>query len=237
MSEEAAYHNLAAVGEVSKLYDDWHRLEHHYASIDERTGRYVAHRESAYISDVSLLKSTSNAYEQAITMEPGTAVYHFNLGNLAGGQRDFETAIFHYNNSMRLSPRNDEYRNALGVAYMELEKYEPAALHFLAAIKSAPKVPDYHFRRGYCLFKLKRYKEAAESFAKTAELEPENPNVYNWWATSLFEQGLYEEATQLFTKGAAMDPTANTHHISMDGTFYTLGHDAPAVTNFSSPLM
>jgi Flp pilus assembly protein TadD len=77
--------------------------------------------------------------ERAIATQPDFAAAHYDLGLLLAGRGQFEGAIRHYAESLRLNPRNADAFNNWGTALALQNRSAEARRKFQAALSLDPR--------------------------------------------------------------------------------------------------
>ncbi len=99
---------------------------------------------------------------------------HNNLGNYLCDHGRVEEGIEHYEQAIRLNPRNAQLYESLGNGYVLLERYPEAIAQYQRAISIVPGYVDAHFNLGRAFALSKRYPEAIEQYELVVEMDPGN---------------------------------------------------------------
>lgn len=82
-------------------------------------------------------RTALEAYERAISIDPGMEGVYHNLGNLAYAQGDFDQAIEHFERALTINPRFAEARNNLGQALEAAREEMRALVQYERAVKDS----------------------------------------------------------------------------------------------------
>jgi Tfp pilus assembly protein PilF len=93
--------------------------------------------------------------------------FHYNLGMAAFENGDYQTAIRHFERSIKINPNVPRTHNDLGMCYLFLNDNASAVPHFERAIELDPAFAEAHNNLGVSLFALGRFKEAEQQFQVT----------------------------------------------------------------------
>jgi len=125
----------------------------------------------------------SEAFKQAIALDPTLAEAHFRLGLSYEALNKAEEAESEYKKAVEGYKKffeNDENDNDaeahydLGQTYAALHQYSDAIREFRQATKIRSDDADIYFDLGMAHTKLAQYSEAASAFSKSLEIDPEN---------------------------------------------------------------
>jgi len=125
----------------------------------------------------------SEAFKQAIVLDPTLAEAHFRLGlayealNKADeAEKEYKTAVESYkkffDNDENSSDAEAHYN--LGQTYAGLHQYSDAIREYRQATKIKSDDADIYYDLGLAHTKLAQYSEAASAFSKSLEIDPEN---------------------------------------------------------------
>ena len=96
---------------------------------------------------------------------------HLSRGNALLNQGDYEAAIFHYDEAIRIDPNNVNAYNDRGIAKGILEQYSESISDFDTAISLVSNRENFYYNRGVSRLKLKQYFDAISDFDKAIELK------------------------------------------------------------------
>ncbi|RKY30123.1 MAG: hypothetical protein DRP68_06435, partial [Candidatus Omnitrophota bacterium] len=100
------------------------------------------------------------------------AAVEYNVGNAFVKEGNFEEAISHYSEAIKLDPFDYLSLYNRGLAYQMLNKIPEALEDYTRAEKIAPDDAKIYFNKGICLSILERMEEAKENFEKAIALRP-----------------------------------------------------------------
>jgi tetratricopeptide (TPR) repeat protein len=92
---------------------------------------------------------------------------------------DYDTAIFHFNESIRLDPFELRPYAGRGAAYYRKKNYEKAIESYGEGLQIDPRSDALHFDRGTSYWSLGRAQAAADDFREAIRLNPKNDFAYN----------------------------------------------------------
>jgi len=152
------------------------------------------------------------AYQQAIELDPNTAVYHSNLGLAYEFKGDLIEAISEYRNAVRLAPNSSLAHNDLGLALYKQKNLREAADEYRVAIDLDPQKTVYHSNLALALEEMEKYDEAIEVYRKVVELAPTDILNRTYLGNVLLKQSKIEEAIAEYREAIRMDPESGIAH-------------------------
>jgi Tfp pilus assembly protein PilF len=114
-------------------------------------------------------------YQQALRIDPGSALAHYNLGIAleARGQRD--EAQGHYQQALQIDPTLAEAHINLGIGLARKGRLDEAISHFRQAVRLAPREAIGHCNLGIALQQQGNFAEAVASLKRGHELGSKSP--------------------------------------------------------------
>lgn len=161
---------------------------------------FLAHQRSL------VWKNEVSVFRDCVEKQPQSPLCQCNLayGELLNHQ--YENAIKHYTEALRLDPTYVESYNGRGQAYLMLERYEEALADFDKAIEAGIVTPRIFLNRGKCRVILKKPAEALSDLVRSLELEPRHPETYFFKGLAESQMGNPQQALKDFDKALELKP-------------------------------
>jgi tetratricopeptide (TPR) repeat protein len=125
--------------------------------------------------------AASEAFQQAIALDPDLAEAHFRLGltfetlnKAEEAEAEYKKAVDGYKKYLNDHPDDFEARYNLGQTYASLNRYSDAIREYRQAIKLKDDDAQMYFDLGMALTRLAQYAEAVSAFSKSLEIDPDN---------------------------------------------------------------
>jgi len=115
-------------------------------------------------------------------------------------QRDYKTALLHYQAAERWNPTIDNLSRNLGECAFRMGNYPEAIRGFSAALKEQPAQLAIRAKLGMAYFGAEQYAEAAKTFAPLGVAGMQDGTVGYAWAASLAKLGQLKEATDVLNQ-------------------------------------
>ena len=143
---------------------------------------------------------------RALTVEPGNAAAHYNLGNVLKDIDRHQDAIASYDRAIALDPANADPYNNRGSALLSLKRYDDAVAGFDQAIALKPDYAEAHYNRGNALRGAKDFEAALAGFDKAIALKPDYAEAYNNRGNTLRGLKRFDDAIASFDRAIALKP-------------------------------
>jgi Tfp pilus assembly protein PilF len=149
-----------------------------------------------------------SSLQEAVTLNPRSALYHDTLGLVLLDLRQIDPAIAELTKAIELEPNRGDTHFHLGTAFAEARRWDDAVAAYRKAITlPSLTVTDYaHQNLGLALFHLGRYREAEDALRFALSLDPELQAAYYNLGLVLTAEKRPEEAKALFRKARQLGP-------------------------------
>jgi len=190
------------------------------------TWRQVANWQNSFSLFTHALAATGN----------DNFVVHHMLGKELFKQQNFDDAIYHYEQTLRLRPHHFETLNNLAAAYYRVGKIDPAVISWKNALKVNPNRPDVYYNMGLALTKQKKIDEAVESFTHALRLNPGLAQARKGLANAFFLQRRFRQAAQQYRLLIQIAPNSSDLCNRLAFALLELGEIDQAVLYFEKAL-
>lgn len=131
---------------------------------------------------------------------------HNILGNALQKQGEFDEAISHYTEALKINPDFAEAHNNLGFTLTRQKHYNLAIYHYNEALRINPAYTDAHNNLGTALLRQGNVKEAEYHYYETLKSNPKYAGAYYNLGKLFLNQGKTEEAINFFRKALTFEP-------------------------------
>jgi adenylate cyclase len=143
----------------------------------------------------------SSAIDRALTLNPSSALAHFNGALIHSYRGNSAAAAMHADRALRLSPMDPTARlahSALGMSALSEARLDEARMHFARAVQVSSGVGHMHIYHAATLALAGRIEEGRSIARRGLELEP------GWRIRALRELGLLPEISDKLIGGARL---------------------------------
>ena len=154
-----------------------------------------------------------SAFQEAVRLDPGVALYADAMGTVLLHMRQVEGALAWLNRAVELDPSYGDAHFHRGTALAEAGKWDEAVAEYRRALMLPTLTVPHaaHQNLGFALFVLKRYREAEQSlrFALSIESrEPEMARTYLNLGFVLLAERRPDEAKVAFRRARDLAPNS-----------------------------
>lgn len=146
------------------------------------------------------------AYERAKQLSPKTRFDHFTLGERARYQRQYDDALRHYQDALRVDADDFWSLYLMGLCHLQAGRPAAAAVSYTASIARRPNFAFAYIVRGYVFALLQQFDNAQRDFAKALELEPNSYHAILNRGAAHFLAKDYDAAQADFEQAATLKP-------------------------------
>ena len=132
--------------------------------------------------------------QKAVSLEPGNALAHLNLGTALYMQRDGEGALAEYRTAARLAPSLARAHFGIGVILETRQKDREAIDAFTTAVASDPAYLEARFALAQALRRNNRVEESLPHYEYVLRISPAASQAAFGLAIGLVRLGRYQEA-------------------------------------------
>ncbi|MDP9003282.1 MAG: tetratricopeptide repeat protein, partial [Verrucomicrobiota bacterium] len=149
-----------------------------------------ARTQAAYWRDSEAL------WSHALACTPDNIVAEANLGEACYEKGKNGEAMMHFENSLRIEPRQAAIHSSLGVFFLELGQPDESIAHLQQALEIEPNYENAHYNLANTYLQIGRAREAISHYQRALEIEPDDTEAMNnmaWilatWADPLVRDG------------------------------------------------
>lgn len=184
------------------------------------------HRNGAWMSRKSL-------FESGLKSAPNNAKVHYNYANYLKDTGNYEGAIIHYENAIRLWPKHESAHNNLGTICTDPKEAEA---HFRRALEINPFHPRSMFNLANIYNKRGLTDKAVTLLKRSIELDNNFAEPYSVLASIYAQKGMDQRARILHLKAIDLIPN-NADLINNYGAFLqSTGNTAEAMKQYLKAL-
>ncbi|MFS8859858.1 tetratricopeptide repeat protein [Synechococcus sp. H60.1] len=178
------------------------------------------------------IQAARDCFQVAISLDPGYAEAHHNLGVLYRTEKRLHLAKHHIRLAIELNPGESEYWHSLGCYYLDLAMGEKAVRCLEQAINLDPTSARAYNNLGLAYQLLGKKEEAEFAFHRAAELSPDFAEVYCNIGARLFEQKKYDDALEHLQEAIRLKPELADAYFYKGLTLAKLSRTQEAIDNY-----
>lgn len=147
------------------------------------------------------------AYQSAINMKPDCAEAYANLGNLFFERGEYQAALCHYFDAIKIAPTAIDYDKWVRALDHVSDEKQQEIIDGLAKFAGTDRRYAVAYENwAQALIKRKRNAQADEKFRKAHELDAQNGSINKGLADSLYDREEYENAMERYLATLRINP-------------------------------
>jgi len=155
---------------------------------------------------VGYWRNSFTLFNHALAVTDNNYVAHNGLGTEYFKQGNYDQALFHYQETLRISPGHPDAPGNLGLTLLQLGRFEEAAGQFRLALARKGDIQKWHWGLGAALQKMGKPDEAIEQYQQALELDENDASAHNNLAIALDQKGEKEQALKHFMAAVRLKP-------------------------------
>ena len=159
------------------------------------------------------LDEARSIFQQGLSLERKTALFHWYLGDLYRAMRDDERADTHFldaaeqfKDMLKTDPRNYETMEFLADTYTKMKWYDEALEIYEKLVAQFPFKAAYRRDVGAILYELDMLEEAEENLLQALQNDPQDGSAYLYLGLSYFKRRLLGKATENLEESLKLKP-------------------------------
>jgi tetratricopeptide (TPR) repeat protein len=181
-------------------------------------------------------KDEATLYAATLRRNPECWLCHNNLATakLHGSNEEFDEALAHLREALRLNPRDPEAHNNMGGALQRMGRYADARREHEEALRLNPGLVEARYNIGVCDQALGRLDEAREHYAAAIRADPTYVMAHYNLGTTLMALDRLTDAEAEFNAAIRLAPEYAPAHDGLASVLLRTGRIPDAVTEFKS---
>jgi tetratricopeptide (TPR) repeat protein len=181
-------------------------------------------------------KDSLSLFEHALTVTDNNWTIHNTMGTVLMNQGEFQEAIGHFNEAIRIYPEYAEAHLNLGVAKERQGLWKEAIDHYSEALKLKPDYAEAHNNLGNVYALQKSFELARKNYSEALRIDPDYANAHINLGNLLASHGSIEDAMGHYSKALEINPHSVKIHINMGIVLLHSGDPDSAIIHFSEVL-
>jgi len=158
-------------------------------------------------------KNSNTLFSYALQVTQDSFVAHNNLGLALVAEGKIDEAIGHYNEALRIKPRDPQSLNNRGIAFSKIDQHQNAIRDYNKVISINPNIADAYYNRGLAYTNTGQYQQAIADYNKSISLNPDYVEVYNNRGFIYLKFGQYQRAIDDYNEVIRLMPNhANAYN-------------------------
>lgn len=192
-------------------------------------------RGNAYLTQRRMAEAVAS-YEHSLTLDPGQADAHNNMGLALAALGRTAEAVEHYHRALSLNSRHFQAQSNLGVIAVHQGRIADAVACYQRAIAIQPDHPETHNNLGVVFAQLGRFEDAIRHYERSLAIQPNNAEVHNNLGVALWEQGRLDEAVVQHEAALKIQPGHAAAHNCLGNILKLQGNLSQALSHYDQAI-
>ena len=181
-------------------------------------------------------QDSETLFRHALEVTDGNYIAHNNLGALLEDRGNFDEAIGHLQEAVRLKPTDAPAWFNLGNACYGSGRFDEAVAGYQQALRLEPDDPDAHKNLGNALYKKGQLDEAIDQYQEAIRLKPEDATIRFNLAKVLDKKGQTDEAIAQTQAAIRLRPDYAEAHNNLGYLLQKAGRIDEAISEYEEAL-
>jgi len=169
-------------------------------------------------------------------MSSATALSYYTLAQTLEGQHQWERAIEHYQQALRLAPDYIEAYGSLGNLWQQQNQLEAALTCYQQILRICPTSAPAYGNMGNIYATKQQWELAATCYRRVLQLWPEDVNTYHRLASVLQAQQQWSTVIDCYQALLRLQPQIVNNYVKLSEAYLILGHPIAAVACYQPAL-
>jgi tetratricopeptide (TPR) repeat protein len=179
---------------------------------------------------------TVTVWERTLAVTGDNHIAQMHLGKYDMEQGRFDEAVAHWSEAVRLSPRVNDYRCALGLTLLSMGRLDEADAQYRGALGRDPGRTDAWYNLGIVKLRMGKPDRAERCFRQVLELEPESADDLAMLGQAVWRQGRRPEGVEVLERALARDSRQADAWHGLGVAYLAQGRGAEAIEALQQTL-
>jgi tetratricopeptide (TPR) repeat protein len=182
------------------------------------------------------IEDAISQYEQAIRINPNSAMARFRLGIALVEIGKPEDAVRQYEAALRLDPKLDGAHNNMGMALLQIGRAQEAIDHFQQAVRIYPAFAEAHNNLGLALAQTGRRQDAIRQYEQAIQIQPDFSEAHYNLGNAYLQLGDPGNAVPEYEQAIRIRPDNADAHNNLGLALAQLGAMQRAIAHYQQAL-
>ena len=164
------------------------------------------------------------------------SVAHYNLGLVLAGSGQFDEAIAHYRQALKIEPHYAQAHNNLGCILADRGQFDEAIAHYRQALKFKPDFAEAHNNLASALAAHGGIDEAIAHYQMGLRIKPSDANAHNNLGLIFAGRGRVDDALIEYRKASELMPDNAVFHKNLGSALFGCGRIDEAIAEYQKAL-
>ncbi|MDB4285648.1 tetratricopeptide repeat protein, partial [bacterium] len=175
-------------------------------------------------------------YSHTLEVTSGNTLPHNNLGIALFSKGQYDEAIEHYREALRIKPDFEPAHNNLGNALFVKGQFDDAIKHYREALRLNPDSFDAHNNLGVALRSKDLIDDVIKHYREALRLNPDYIDAHNNLGIVLKSKGLIDDAIKHYREALRLNPDYEKAHNNLGNALFSRGQTDDAIKHFREAI-
>jgi protein O-mannosyl-transferase len=175
-------------------------------------------------------------WRHVLSVVPESELAHANLAAVLLERNEFEEALAHDREAVRLRPASADAHFNLGVVLAAIGSADEAMEHYREALRLNPRRAETHFNMAAVLFSAGKLDEAMAHYREALRINPDYVEAHYNLGGALLATGRIDEAIEHYRAALRIDPDFALAHNNLGSILLQRGRLDDAIKHFQETL-
>lgn len=183
-----------------------------------------------------VFRDDETLWTDTLNKNPDCWMAHEIRGAALRREGNYEAAIHHYQEALRIRGCDAEALNNLATLQLEQGNVQGALQHYQTAIECRPNSAEPHNNLGHLLLQLGQVQDALTHCQRAVEIYPGYAEAHNNLANTLLASGRTNDALAHYQHAISLRPNDARYHFNLANLLVQLGQTSEACEQFNVAL-
>jgi tetratricopeptide (TPR) repeat protein len=175
-------------------------------------------------------------YDQAIRLNPGSAIAYFDRGNVYKDMGQDQDAIRDYTEAIRIDPSRVEAYGNRALCYLARHLFQLAVQDFNKVVEMRPRDRKAYLNRGATYHEMNDPERAIADFDRAILLSPSEADAFNNRAAAYYVLGRYDRALEDYNAAVRLNPHYFEALLGRGDTLASMKRSRDAEADFTAAI-
>jgi tetratricopeptide (TPR) repeat protein len=188
------------------------------------------------VNQLSYWENSETLFQHALAVTHDNYIAHNNLAAVLEDRGDYDDAISHLQEAIRIKPYDAPAIFNLGLAFYSTGRYDDAIEHYQQALRLDPNNPDIYCNIGNALFMKGQLDDAANQYQQAIRLSPSDAQAYYDLGKVYETKNDFTDAISEYHEAIRVNPDYAQAHNNLGYLLQNTGHVAEAISEYQEAI-
>jgi protein O-mannosyl-transferase len=188
------------------------------------------------VNQLGYWTNSETLFQHALAVTRGNYIAHNNLAAALEDRGDYDAAISHLQEAVRIKPYDAPAIFNLGLAFYSTGRYDDAIRHYQDALRLDPNNPDIYSNMGNAFFMKGQLDDAANQYQQAIHLNPDDAMGYYNLGKVYQTKNDPADAINEYREAIRLSPGYAQAHNNLGYLLQNTGHVSEAISEYEEAI-